>query len=79
MFNGVTINELTIKGEGLRGFRFQFSPFTFHFSVCIALIKDPKLLSPCFRETSNEVAERVTLHANRYTLIVTRYSLHATR
>ncbi len=28
-----------------------------------------KLLSPCVRETSNEVAERVSLHG--YTIIVT--------
>ena len=28
------------------------------------------LLSPCIRETSNEVAERVSLHG--YTIIVTR-------
>ena len=29
-----------------------------------------KLFSPCFRETSNEVAERVSLHVKHYTLNV---------
>ena len=34
-----------------------------------------KLLSPCVRETSNEVAERVSLNVNLLSLNITRYTL----